>query len=256
MKAIIYGILEGITEWLPVSSTGHLILLKEFFSLNVSDSFWSLFEVIIQLGAVMAAIMLYFNKLWPFKRNYKDVLILWCKIIIACLPACFCGLLFDEFFEKYFYNKICISISLIIVGILFIVIEKFYKNKNENNITFKNAFIIGLAQVIAAIFPGTSRSGITILCALMLGVSREEATEFTFLLAIPVMFGASFLKLFKFGTVFLESEVIILMLGVISSFITSLFIIKFLLSYVKKNNFIVFGIYRIILGIIVLLGGL
>lgn len=256
MKAIIYGILEGITEWLPVSSTGHLILLKEFFPLNVSSNFWSLFEVVIQLGAVMAAIMLYFDKIWPFKKNYKEVLCLWSKIIISCLPACFIGLLFDDFFEKYFYNKISISISLIVVGILFIIVEKYYKNDGLNKITFKNAFLIGLSQVIAAIFPGTSRSGITILCSLLLGISREDATEFTFLMSIPVMFGASFLKLFKFGFVFLESEVIILMLGVISSFVTSLFIIRFLLNYVKKNNFIIFGYYRIILGIIVLLGGL
>lgn len=255
MKAIIYGVLEGITEWLPISSTGHLILLKEILPLNVSNEFWSLFEVVIQLGAVFAVVLLYFNKLWPFNKKCKEILNLWGKIIVSCFPAAIIGLLFDDIFERYFYNKISISISLITIGIIFILIEKYYKN-NNNEITYKNALLIGIAQVIAAIFPGTSRSGITIVTALLLGIPREKATEFTFLMSVPVMFGASSLKLFKFGTIFLETEITTLMLGTISAFIASLFIIKYLLNYVRKNNFIPFGIYRIILGIIVLFGGI
>ncbi len=249
IKIIIYGILEGITEWLPISSTGHLILLKELMPLKVSYEFWNLFEVVVQLGAVLAVVVLYFNKLKPSKDNIDS----WKKIIIACIPAAVIGLLFDEIFEKYFYNKISVALTLIIVGLLFIVIEKNNKKNNITEITYRSALLIGLAQIIAAIFPGTSRSGITIICALLLGITREKATEFTFLMSIPVMLGASLLKLVKFGFLFKENEVFILLIGSLSAFITSLFVIKFLLNYIKKHNFTIFGIYRIILGIIILL---
>lgn len=249
IKIIIYGILEGITEWLPISSTGHLILLKELMPLNISNEFWSLFEVIIQLGAVLAVLVLYFNKLKPNKDNINT----WKKIIISCIPATIIGLLFDDAFERYFYNKISVAIALIIVGLLFIIIEK---NNNKNiipQITYKSALIIGLSQVIAAIFPGTSRSGITIITALILGITREKATEFTFLMSIPVMIGASLLKLIKFGFTFVNNEIFILLIGLLSAFITSLLVIKFLLNYIKKHDFSIFGVYRIILGIIILL---
>lgn len=249
IKIIIYGILEGITEWLPISSTGHLILLKELMPLNISNKFWSLFEVIIQLGAVLAVLVLYFNKLKPNKDNINT----WKKIIISCIPATIIGLLFDDVFERYFYNKISVAIALIIVGLLFIIIEK---NNNKNiiaQITYKSALIIGLSQVIAAIFPGTSRSGITIITALILGITREKATEFTFLMSIPVMIGASLLKLIKFGFTFVNNEIFILLIGLLSAFITSLLVIKFLLNYIKKHDFSIFGVYRIILGIIILL---
>ena len=249
IKIIIYGILEGITEWLPISSTGHLILLKELMPLNISNEFWSLFEVIIQLGAVLAVLVLYFNKLKPNKDNINT----WKKIIISCIPATIIGLLFDDVFERYFYNKISVAIALIIVGLLFIIIEK---NNNKNiipQITYKSALIIGLSQVIAAIFPGTSRSGITIITALILGITREKATEFTFLMSIPVMIGASLLKLIKFGFTFVNNEIFILLIGLLSAFITSLLVIKFLLNYIKKHDFSIFGVYRIILGIIILL---
>ena len=249
IKIIIYGILEGITEWLPISSTGHLILLKELMPLNISNEFWSLFEVIIQLGAVLAVLVLYFNKLKPNKDNINT----WKKIIISCIPATIIGLLFDDVFERYFYNKISVAIALIIVGLLFIIIEK---NNNKNiiaQITYKSALIIGLSQAIAAIFPGTSRSGITIITALILGITREKATEFTFLMSIPVMIGASLLKLIKFGFTFVNNEIFILLIGLLSAFITSLLVIKFLLNYIKKHDFSIFGVYRIILGIIILL---
>lgn len=249
IKIIIYGILEGITEWLPISSTGHLILLKELMPLNISNEFWSLFEVIIQLGAVLAVLVLYFNKLKPNKDNINT----WKKIIISCIPATIIGLLFDDVFERCFYNKISVAIALIIVGLLFIIIEK---NNNKNiiaQITYKSALIIGLSQVIAAIFPGTSRSGITIITALILGITREKATEFTFLMSIPVMIGASLLKLIKFGFTFVNNEIFILLIGLLSAFITSLLVIKFLLNYIKKHDFSIFGVYRIILGIIILL---
>ena len=249
IKIIIYGILEGITEWLPISSTGHLILLKELMPLNISNEFWSLFEVIIQLGAVLAVLVLYFNKLKPNKDNINT----WKKIIISCIPATIIGLLFDDVFERYFYNKISVAIALIIVGLLFIIIEK---NNNKNiiaQITYKSALIIGLSQVIAAIFPGKSRSGITIITALILGITREKATEFTFLMSIPVMIGASLLKLIKFGFTFVNNEIFILLIGLLSAFITSLLVIKFLLNYIKKHDFSIFGVYRIILGIIILL---
>ena len=259
---ILYGLVEGITEWLPVSSTGHLILLEKFLPLNVSEEFWSLFLVIIQLGAILAVIVLYFNKLFPFKikekfKPDKDIFIMWGKILVACIPCIIIVLLkLDDKFEELFYNELSVSIALIAVGILFIIVESLKKNTKIDDIkrlTLVHAFIIGLFQLIAALFPGVSRSGITIIGALLLGVSRKTAAEFTFFMAIPAMLGASLLKIVKIGLNFSSNEIIILLLGSIIAFITSIFVIKFLMNYIKKHDFKVFGYYRIILGIIILL---
>ena len=259
---ILYGLIEGITEWLPVSSTGHLILLERFLPLNVSETFWELFLVIIQLGAILAVIILYFNKLFPFKikekfKPDKDIFIMWGKILIACIPCILVVLLkLDDKFEELFYNEISVSIALIVVGILFIIVETFKKETKIDDIkklTIYHAFIIGLFQLIAALFPGVSRSGITIIGALLLGISRNIAAEFTFFLAVPAMLGASLLKIVKIGLNLTSNEIIILILGTVVSFITSIIIIKFLMNYIKKHDFKVFGYYRIILGIIVLL---
>lgn len=261
IKAIIYGIVEGITEWLPVSSTGHLIILNEFLPLKVSSDFWSVFEVVIQLGAIISVIFLYFSKLWPFSLKEKhfikkETFSMWFKILVSCIPAAIIGLLFDEVFEKLFYNTLTVSIALISVGLLFIFIEKINKRNATINsiseITYKSAFIIGLFQLVAAIFPGISRSGATILGALMIGVSRVTAAEYTFFLAIPVMLGASLLKIIKFGLTFTSLEITLLITGMVVSFVTSLFAIKLLIDYVKKHDFKIFGIYRIILGLILL----
>ncbi len=262
IKAIIFGIVEGITEWLPISSTGHMILLNEFIKLDVSKDFYNMFEVVIQLGAILAVVVLFFRKLFPFYKVKekvkidKKILNLWGKIIVACLPAAIVGILFDEVFEKLFYNPTCVAIALIVFGILFIVIE----NKNRKakitsleEITYNTALLIGIFQLIAAIFPGTSRSGATILGALMIGVSRTVAAEFTFFLAVPVMFGASLLKLIKFSLNFTGIEFAILLTGMIVAFVTSMFVIKFLMDYIKRHDFKIFGYYRIVLGIIVLL---
>lgn len=258
IKAIFFGIVEGITEWLPISSTGHLILLNEFIKLDVSDKFYDMFQVVIQLGAIMAVVVMYFKDIFPIKDKKidKNILNLWGKIIVACIPAAIIGLLFDEVFEKLFYNYVCVALALIIFGILFIVIEN--KNKKAkinslNELTYNTALLIGIFQLIAAIFPGTSRSGATIIGALLLGVSRTVAAEFTFFLAIPVMFGASLLKIVKYGLSFTSLELTILLVGMIVAFVTSMFIIKFLMNYIKKHNFKVFGYYRIVLGIIVLI---
>ena len=261
-KAIILGIIEGITEWLPVSSTGHMILVDEFLQLGMSPEFKEMFFVVIQLGAIMAVVMLYWNKIFPFNFNnkpfvQKDIIIMWIKIVIACIPAAVIGLLWDDQINALFYNFQTVATMLIIFGILFIVVENYNKGKtpkvvNMNQLTYKMAIIIGLFQLIAAIFPGTSRSGSTIVGALLIGVSREVAAEFTFFLAIPVMFGASLLKLLKFGFVFTGFELIILAVGTIVSFVVSVWAIKFLMGYIKKHDFKVFGWYRIILGIILL----
>lgn len=273
LKAVLFGIVEGITEWLPISSTGHMILLDEFVKLDVSPEFWEMFLVVIQLGAILAVVLLFFPQIWPFgiKNNpcpvktkgvlsycNKDIWVLWFKILAACIPAAVVGLLFDEFFESLFYNGVCVSIALIVFGIGFILIE----NKNKaakpqinslKELTYKTALIIGLFQLIAAIFPGTSRSGATILGALLIGVSRTVAAEFTFFLAIPVMLGASLLKILKFGFSFTGNELMILMTGMITAFAVSVIVIKFLMGYIKKHDFKVFGWYRIVLGILVLL---
>lgn len=268
LKAILFGIVEGITEWLPISSTGHLILLNEFVTLDVSEEFWSMFEVVIQLGAILAVVVLFWNKIFPFyfgekaKENggiiRKDVFVLWFKIVAACIPAAIVGLAFDDVLEKYFYNYQTVAIMLILFGILFIIIENLNKGKKPKirslkNITYTTAIIIGVFQLIAAVFPGTSRSGATIVGALLIGVSRTVAAEFTFFLAIPVMFGASLLKIVKFGFEFTGMELAILLTGMIVAFVVSIVVIKFLMGYIKKHDFKVFGWYRIILGALVLI---
>lgn len=266
LKVILLGIIEGITEWLPVSSTGHILLLDEFIKLNMSDAFKSMFTVVIQLGAILAVVVIYWNKVWPFKKGQthlisisKSKMIMWAKIIVACIPAAIIGIKFDDFIEEHFYNYFVISLALIIFGILFIIIEN--KNKESHKklvdsidkITYKQAFIVGLFQVIAAVFPGTSRSGATILGGIAIGLSRTIAAEFTFFLAIPTMFGASLLKLVKFGFRFTAMEAFVLLLGTAVSFIVSVITIKFLMNYIKNNDFKVFGYYRIALGVLVLI---
>lgn len=266
IKAIILGVVEGITEWLPISSTGHMILVDEVLKLNVSPQFMEMFLVVIQLGAILAVILLYWNKIWPFKNENgikieKDTIIMWVKILIACVPAAIVGVLFDDKLNELFYNPTTVSIMLILFGILFIIIENYNKGKNSkinslSEITYTVAIMIGIFQLIAAVFPGTSRSGATIVGALLIGVSRTIAAEFTFFLAIPVMLGASALKIVKFalktGFVMTSSEIVILCVGTFVAFIVSILAIKFLMSYIKNNDFKVFGWYRIILGILVL----
>ena len=259
-KAGILVVIEGITEWLPISSTGHMILVDKFLQLGMSDAFKEMFFVVIQLGAIMAVVVLYWKKIFPFSFKKKpfvqnDIIIMWIKIVIACVPAAIVGLFFDDKINELFYNFQTVATALIVFGILFIVIENHNKGKrprvnNMNQLTYKMAIIIGLFQLIAAIFPGTSRSGATILGALLIGVSREVAAEFTFFLAIPVMFGASLLKLVKFGLAFTGFQVTILLVGMVVAFVVSILAIKFLVGYIKKNDFKVFGWYRIILGII------
>lgn len=281
-KAVLFGIVEGITEWLPISSTGHMILLQHFMPLKVSEEFWKMFEVVIQLGAIMAVVLLYWKKLWPFAtKKYKEAMEnkgrdiaqigvfkigavdMWIKIIIACIPAAIIGLAFDDMIDELFYHPIPVAIALIVVGIAFIVVESTIgKNKQPHitkisQITYKDAILIGLFQLIAAVFPGTSRSGATIIGGVMIGLSRGLAAEFTFFLAVPVMFGASLLKMVKYiaevGFVFSGAEAMILIIGTLVAFIVSIIVIKFLMSYIKKHDFKVFGWYRIALGILVVL---
>ena len=261
IKIIFFGIVEGITEWLPISSTGHLILLEQFIKLNVSDSFMEMFRVVIQLGAIMAVVVLYFHKLNPFSpkkstKEKKDTWNLWFKVAVACIPAVVSSV-FDDKMNELFYNWITVSIMLIVYGILFIIIENRNKNKepkvkNVNNMTYKLALIIGLFQVLA-IIPGTSRSGSTIMGGILFGASRAVAAEFTFFLGIPVMFGASLLKLVKFGFAFTTGEIVTLLIGMLTAFIVSIIVIKFLMNYIKKHDFKAFGWYRIILGVLVIL---
>ena len=263
LKVIFLGIVEGITEWLPISSTGHMILVDEFLKLGMSEDFMEMFFVVIQLGAIMAVVVLYWKKIFPFNFNkkpfvQKNIIIMWTKIVIACIPAAIVGLLFDDQIDALFYNFQTVSIMLIVFGILFIVVENYNKGrkpivKDMSSLTYKMAIIIGLFQLIAAVFPGTSRSGATILGALLIGVSRDVAAEFTFFLAIPVMFGASLLKLLKFGLVFTSFQLIVLLVGMVVAFVVSIWAIKFLVGYIKKNDFKVFGWYRIILGAILLI---
>ena len=273
IKAIIYGIAEGITEWLPISSTGHLILVEQLIPFeNTSDGFFDMFDVVIQLGAILAVVLLFWKQIWPFaltKRSRqgqtdiqsfikKDIWILWFKILVSCVPAAVIGLLFDDVFTALFYNPVSVSLALIIFGIAFIVIENWNKNRKPkvtelSQITYQTALMIGVFQVIAAVFPGTSRSGATIVGALLLGVSRTVAAEYTFFLAIPVMFGASLLKVVKFGFAFTSVELALLSVGMIVSFVVSVFVLRFLMEYIKKHDFKVFGWYRIALGIIVIL---
>ncbi|MBQ7766582.1 MAG: undecaprenyl-diphosphate phosphatase [Lachnospiraceae bacterium] len=266
LKAIFYGIVEGITEWLPISSTGHLILLERFIKMNVSEDFMNMFRVVIQLGAIMAVVVIYWKQIWfmdfhGFKSKptfKKDILNLWGKILVACVPAAVIGVFFDDFFEAVFYNEVCVSIALIVFGIAFIVIETLNKRKTVKaegvaDITYKLALLIGVFQLIAAIFPGTSRSGATIVGALLLGVSRAAAADFTFFLAIPVMFGASLLKIVKYGLAFTVQEFIVLAVAMVVAYVVSMVVIKLLLKFIKKHDFKVFGWYRIVLGVLVLL---
>ena len=264
LKVILLGIVEGITEWLPISSTGHLILVDEFVKVNASDAFKEMFNVVIQLGAILAVVVLYFHKLNPFspkktKEEKTDTIQLWLKVIVACIPAAVLGILLDDWMEAKFHNYIVVSIMLIVYGVLFIWVENWNK-KNKPSVTklselsYNTALMIGLFQVLSLI-PGTSRSGATILGALLVGVSRYVAAEFTFFLAIPVMFGASGIKLLKFfaeGTGITNMEIAMLSVGCIVAFVVSILAIKFLMGYIKKNDFKVFGWYRIVLGIIVL----
>ena len=275
LKAIVYGIVEGITEWLPVSSTGHLILVEQLIPFKgVSENFFDMFDVVIQLGAILAVVILFWNKIWPFALTKKerkgqtgiasyfkkDIWALWFKILVSTIPAAVIGLLFDDLFNALFYNPTCVALALIVVGIAFIIIERWHKGRtfkinSLSEITYKTALLIGVFQVMAAIFPGTSRSGATIVGALLIGVSRTVAAEYTFFLAIPVMFGASLLKVVKFGFSFTALEIGVLITGTFVSFAVSLLAVRFLMEYVKKHDFQLFGWYRIILGAIVLVLG-
>lgn len=260
IKTIILGIVEGITEWLPISSTGHMILANEFIKLDVSSSFWEVFEVVIQLGAIMAVVLLFFKDLFPWgfgkhKEETKNTFNLWFKIIVGCIPCGIIGLLLDDYINDKFFNPWTVAVMLILYGIFFIIVENHHKKakvSDLNKLTYKQALLVGLFQVLS-IIPGTSRSGATILGGLLIGLDRSVAASYTFYLAIPVMFGASLLKLVKFGFAFSASEIIILLVGMISAFIVSILAIKFLLKYIKKNDFKVFGYYRIVLGLIVIL---
>ena len=286
LKVILLGIVEGITEWLPISSTGHLILVDEFIKLHQSEAFMEMFNVVIQLGAILAVVVLYWEKLWPFHTKKKantpnwfkkepvnkvaktgqdfcnnycfmDKIILWLKIVLACVPAMVIGLPLDDWMEEHFHNATVVSLALIVYGVIFIIIENYNKKRKPRidsleALTFKDAFLIGVFQVLSLI-PGTSRSGSTIIGGILLGTSRELAAEFTFFLAIPVMFGASLLKLLKFGLAFTGTELAVLIIGMVVAFVISILAIKFLMGYIKKHDFKVFGWYRIVLGIIVLL---
>lgn len=275
LKAVLFGIVEGITEWLPISSTGHMILLNEIVSLEVSQEFYSMFEVVIQLGAILAVVLLFWKQIWPFGRKENrepladhgwgayvkwDIFKLWFHILVSCVPAAVVGLLFDEQLEAWFYNYQTVAIMLILFGVAFIVIENRHKDKESavttlDGLDYRLAFWIGMFQLIAAVFPGTSRSGATIVGALLLGVSRTVAAEYTFFLAIPVMFGASLLKGVKFmlSASMTSAEGVILAVGMVTAFVVSLFVIRFLMGYIKKHDFKIFGYYRIVLGIVVLL---
>lgn len=263
LKAIFLGIVEGITEWLPISSTGHLIIADEFIKLNLSPDFMEMFNVVIQLGAIMAVVVIYFKKLWPFSLNKeeryikKDVFSMWFKVIVAILPAAIIGIPFDDFFEEKFHNYIVVALALIIYGVAFILIEKRNKNrivKTESiaDMSYKTALLIGCFQALSLI-PGTSRSGSTVLGAILLGVSRVAAAEFSFYMAVPVMAGASLIKLLKFGFNFTSTELVILVTGMLTAFVVSILAIKFLIGYIKKRDFTAFGYYRIVLGVIILL---
>ena len=268
IKVIILGIIEGITEWLPISSTGHMILVEQFLKLNVSEDYWNMFLVVIQLGAILAVVFLYFGKLWPFQgadRKEKGIyrylnrgkFTMWLKILVSCIPAIIIGLPFDDWLDEHFYNYPTVAVMLILYGVLFIVVENRNRKRkplitNIDQIDWRSALIIGLYQVLALI-PGTSRSGATILGGIILGMDRKTASEYTFFLAIPVMLGASLLKLVKFGFAFSGFELVLLVIGMVTAFAVSLFAIRFLLKYIKDHDFKVFGIYRIVLGIIVLI---
>ena len=261
LKVFLLGIVEGITEWLPISSTGHMILVEEFIQLNVSADFMEMFRVVIQLGAILAVVLLYFPKLWPFcspKDGWirKDTWTLWFKVLAAVLPAAVIGIPFDDTLDALFYNYRTVAVTLIVYGVLFIAVENYNRKKRPkvtslDSITWSLAIGIGIFQVLSLI-PGTSRSGATILGAILLGASRSVAAEFSFFLGIPVMFGASLLKLVKFGFAFSGAEIVLLLTGMAVAFLVSILAIKFLMNYIKRNDFKPFGYYRIILGALVL----
>ena len=262
VKVVILGIVEGLTEWLPVSSTGHMILVDEFIKLDVSKSFMDMFLVVIQLGAILAVVVLNFEKLNPFSSwksswEKRATWQLWYKVILACVPAAVIGLLFNKFMEEHFMTAPVVAATLIFYGVMFLVVESYNKRRTPRvreieRLDYKTAFIIGLFQVLSLV-PGTSRSGATILGGILFGTSRYVAAEFTFFLAIPVMFGASLLKMVKFGWHYTGSEILILVVGMATAFVVSILSIKFLLRYIKNNDFKAFGWYRIVLGIIVVL---
>ena len=263
-KVFLLGVIEGITEWLPISSTGHMILLDNILSINATKEFKEMFFVVIQLGAILAVVILFWSKMFPLKKNelgkievQKDTLILWLKTIVAIIPSGVVGILFDDWMEEHLHTPLVIALALIVYGVLFIVIEIINKNRKAitssvNDISYKIALYIGLFQILSLV-PGTSRSGATIMGALLLAVDRVSAAEFTFFMAVPTMFGASLIKLLKFGFSFTKTEILILAEGTIVAFITSLFVIKFLMSYIKKKDFTVFGIYRIALGVLIII---
>jgi len=262
LKAAFLGVVEGITEWLPISSTGHMILVDEFMKLNVSENFWNMFLVVIQLGAIMAVVVIYWKQIFPFsfKKNEplikKDIFVMWFKVLVAIIPTMIIALPFDDLIEATFNNYVVVAVALIVYGVIFIVMENHNKHRkftinDISQITYKTALFIGIFQVLAVI-PGTSRSGSTIIGAMLMGTSRTVAAEFTFYLAIPVMFGASLLKLVKFGFVFTQMEIAIMAVGMAVAFLVSCAAIKFLMSYIKKYDFKAFGYYRIVLGILVL----
>ena len=263
LKVTFLGIIEGITEWLPISSTGHMLLVDEFVQLNVSDSFKEMFFVVIQLGAILAVVILFWRKMWPFQLKdktqpvvKKQTLSLWLKVVIACIPGAVVTLLFDNFIEAHLHTPIVIASTLIFYGLAFILVESWNKTRTPRikileDIDYKTALFIGLFQILS-IIPGTSRSGATIIGALLIGVSRVAAAEFTFFLAVPVMFGLSGFKLLKFGFHFTPTELLILVIGMAVAFVVSLIVIKFLMGYIRKHDFKVFGVYRILLGFAVL----
>jgi len=261
LKTIILGVVEGLTEWLPVSSTGHMILVDEFIKLDVSKAFMDMFLVVIQLGAILAVVVLNFEKLnpwssWKSRQEKRETMQLWAKVIVACLPAAVIGLAFNKYMEEHFMTAPVVAATLIFYGIMFILVENYNKRRrprvNElRRLDYKTALIIGMFQVLSLV-PGTSRSGATILGGILFGTSRYVAAEFTFFLAIPVMFGASLLKMVKFGFHYTGAEIVILLVGMVTAFIVSILSIKFLLSYIKTNDFKAFGWYRIVLGIIVI----
>jgi len=261
LKAVLLGIVEGITEWLPISSTGHMILVEEFIKLNASDAFMEMFRVVIQLGAILAVVFLYFHKLNPFspRKSLKEkraTMSIWYKVIVGVIPAGVLGVLFDDWLDEHLYNYQTVAIMLVVYGILFIIIENRNKNRRSkidsfSELSYGTAFLIGIFQVLSLI-PGTSRSGATILGAILLGTSRYIAAEYSFFMAIPVMFGASALKLIKFGFNFTGTEISILVTGMIVAFVVSILAIKFLMGYIKNNDFKAFGWYRIILGLLVI----
>lgn len=264
LKVIFLGIVEGITEWLPVSSTGHMLLVDEFIKMNVSEEFKELFFIVIQLGAILAVVMIFWKKMWPFGLDdgkkpmvKKDIFSMWFKVVVACIPGAIVTILFDDFIESHLHTPTVIALALIVYGIAFIVIENWNKTRTAKvetlaDITYKTAFIIGMFQVLS-IIPGTSRSGATIIGALLIGVSRVAAAEFTFFLAVPVMLGMSLLKIIKLGLAFTSGELVILLIGTVTAFVVSVIVIKFLMSYIKKKDFKLFGWYRIVLGLLVLI---